>query len=229
MMEAGEGKVALDEFLEAFRAAVAAVEAPNTPRLRAVRKRFSRRLEGAAPEEVLALAFRLLASGSRRERWFAYEFVHDHKPALYSLDAALLERLGEGMASWDQVDTFAPYLSGVAWRRGQIGDEVIARWAASPDRWWRRAALVSTVALNIKARGGTGDVPRTLAVCELLVDDPDDMVVKAMSWALRAASGHDEEAVAAFLEEHEESLAARVKREVRNKLETGLKNPGRGR
>ena len=28
-----------------------------------------------------------------------------------------------------------------------------------------------------------------------------------------------------FLAEHEERLAARVKREVRNKLETGLKNP----
>lgn len=221
-------EVELDRFIEEFRRAVAAVEEPNTSRLRAVRKRFSWRLERAAPEEVLALAFRLLASGSARERWFAYEFIHDHKPALHSLDAPLLERLGEGMASWDQVDTFAPYLSGVAWRRGQIGDEVIARWAASPDRWWRRAALVSTVALNIKARGGRGDVPRTLATCELLVDDRDDMVVKAISWALRAASGHDAEAVAAFVEAHEARLAARVIREVRNKLETGLKNPGRG-
>jgi 3-methyladenine DNA glycosylase AlkD len=129
------------------------------------------------------------------------------------------------MASWDQVDTFAPYLSGVAWRRGQIGDATIHRWAASPDRWWRRAALVSTVALNIRARGGRGDVPRTLAVCELLLDDRDDMVVKAMSWALRAAVEHDRAAVEDFLAAHEGRLAARVKREVRNKLATGLKNP----
>lgn len=228
MTDAAE-TVELDVLLAEFARAVAAVEEPNTPRLRAVRRRFSRRLREAKPEKVLALAFRLLESGKPRERWFAYEFIHEHKPALHSLDASLLERLGTGMASWDQVDSFAPYLSGVAWRRGQIGDEVIRRWAASPDRWWRRAALVSTVALNVKARGGTGDVPRTLAVCELLVDDRDDMVVKAMSWALRAAGVHDPESVSDFLEKHEERLAARVKREVRNKLETGLKNPGGGR
>ena len=63
--------------------------------------------------------------------------------------------------------------------------EEIERWTESPDRWWRRAALVATVPLNVAAQGGTGDATRTLRVCELLVDDRDDMVVKAMSWALR--------------------------------------------
>lgn len=36
---------------------------------------------------------------------------------------------------------------------------------------------------------------------------------------------HDPAAVRAFLRDHESILAARVKREVTNKLETGLKNP----
>ena len=63
------------------------------------------------------------------------------------------------------------------------------------------------------------------AVCALLLDDQDDMVVKAMSWALRSAIEHDRAAVESFLAAHEGRLAARVKREVRNKLATGLKNP----
>ena len=70
-----------------------------------------------------------------------------------------------------------------------------------------------------------GDVPRTLAVCELLLHDRDDMVVKALSWALRELIPWDAQAVEAFLAEHESVLAGRVKREVRNKLRTGLKNP----
>jgi 3-methyladenine DNA glycosylase AlkD len=86
--------------------------------------------------------------------------------------------------------------------------------------------LVSTVALNIRSHGGMGDTPRTLAVCEQLVADHEDMIIKAMSWALRALSVHDPEAVRRFLADHEAELAARIKREVRNKLETGLKNPG---
>jgi len=212
------------QLVRELEAAAANVSYPNTPNLRAIRRAFGRGLTHASPEQMLALAYALIATGSPRNRWFAYELIHDHRPTLHNLGADDLERLGEGMASWDQVDTFAPYLSGVAWRRGQIDDATIHRWAASPDRWWRRAALVSSVALNIKARGGSGDAPRTLAVCALLVDDRDDMVVKALSWALRAAVEHDPAAVEGFLAAHGDRLAARVRREVRNKLTTGRKN-----
>ncbi|MFW6096957.1 MAG: DNA alkylation repair protein [Chloroflexota bacterium] len=216
------------EWVEEIQDALDAQEDRSTANLRKVRRGFSKRLIDADAELVLKVALRLVKMG-QPYRWVAYELVHYHRPALEALDAALLERLGEGMADWPDTDTFAPYLAGVAWREGQIGDEVIHRWARSEDRWWRRAALVSTVALNIKARGGSGDASRTLAVCELLADDGDDMVVKALSWALRSLVQSDAEAeeVRAFLEEHDDVLAARVKREVRNKLETGLKNPRR--
>lgn len=125
------------------------------------------------------------------------------------------------------MDTFAVYLSGPAWRERQAPDSLIAHWARSNDRWRRRAALVSTVPLNLRSRGGAGDADRTLAICRMLIDDRDDMVVKALSWALRELAKHDPRPVQAFLREHEDALAARVLREVRHKLTTGLKNPTR--
>jgi 3-methyladenine DNA glycosylase AlkD len=79
------------------------------------------------------------------------------------------------------------------------------------------------VPLNSRARGGQGDTARTLRVCAALVDDRDDMVVKALSWALRELSKRDPQSVARFLREHESNLAPRVRREVRTKLETGRK------
>jgi 3-methyladenine DNA glycosylase AlkD len=100
-------------------------------------------------------------------------------------------------------------------------------WAKSPNRWWRRAALVSTVPLNNNARGGQGDVNRTLKICRMLISDRDDMVIKALSWALRELSKRDPLPVSSFLEQYDEQLAPRVKREVTNKLKTGLKNPRR--
>lgn len=112
-----------------------------------------------------------------------------------------------------------------ALRLQQIGDAEIKRWAKSDDLWWRRAALVSTVPLNNKARGGNGDTPRTLMICEMLIDDREDMVVKAMSWALRELSKRDPQAVQRFVTQHKNTLAARVLREVGNKLRTGKKNP----
>ena len=106
-------------------------------------------------------------------------------------------------------------------------DELFYKWAHSPDLWWRRASLVSTVAFNMRAQGGKGDVRRTLDICKLLAADHEDMVVKALSWALRELVYFDREAVEGFMREHEKVLASRVKREVGSKLRTGLKNPRR--
>jgi 3-methyladenine DNA glycosylase AlkD len=141
---------------------------------------------------------------------------------------AQVERLGQGIASWEAVDTFACYVAGPAWRERQFDDEVIYRWATASDRWWRRAALVSTVALNCQARGGRVDTARTAAVCRLLVDDRDDMVVKALSWALRELVKRDPQAVAEFIADHRARLPARTRREVATELTTGLKRPHGG-
>jgi 3-methyladenine DNA glycosylase AlkD len=53
--------------------------------------------------------------------------------------------------------------------------------------------------------------------------DRDEMVVKAMSWALRSLARQDPKAVKAFVAKHGEELAPRVKREVSTKLTTGRK------
>ncbi len=133
------------------------------------------------------------------------------------------------MNSWDSVDAFGRTLSGPAWLHGLASDALIHGWATYDDLWWRRAALVSTVALNMRSHGGNGDTPRTLEICEMLVADREDMVQKALSWALRELVWHDSDAVRSFLDVHDEHLAARVKREVRSKLTTGLKNSRRGK
>jgi 3-methyladenine DNA glycosylase AlkD len=198
---------------------VRALDEPGVDDTRRVRREWSRALRQWPGDDVLAVALGLVG----RHRWVAYELVYHHGDARSLLDAATVEKLGDGLASWVDVDCFARYISGPAWQRGRLGDQVIEGWAVSPDRWWRRAALVSTVPLNLRAAGGTGDRDRTLAVCSLLVDDRDDMVVKAMSWALRALVPWDPDAVRAFLADNDARVAARVRREVVTKLETGRK------
>ena len=212
------------EIARAIHTDLEALPLRNTASLRDIRRKYSRDLKKAAPDLVFELARLLLAGQSRR--WIVYELIRFHPAAFRQVGPAELEELGQGIHSWDTVDTFARTLAGPAWLRGQVEAELIHRWAHSPDLWWRRAALVSTVALNMRSQGGTGDVQRTLAVCRLLVNDQEDMVVKAMSWALRELVVHDPQAVQAFLDEQERTLPARIKREVGNKLRTGLKNPG---
>ena len=198
---------------------------PTTASLRAVRREFSRRLKAAAASEIVRLAFRLL----NRYRFVAYELILHHPAALASLRRRSLEQLAGNLDSWGAVDCFACFIAGPAWRQRQVPDALLARWARSKDRWWRRAAVVSTVPLNNRARGGQGDSARTLALCELVVGDSDDMVEKALSWALRELSKRDPAAVRKFVEKHRTFLAARVLREVTAKLTTGRKNPGEAR
>lgn len=221
--------IEIDELVDEIDARLLALPNLKVENVRNVRREFSKRLANTSPQIVIALSLRLLQLGRPgfEYRFVAYELVCHHIAALRSLGEKELELLGRGISSWGDVDTFACYLAGPAWRQYQVPDELIRRWARSEDRWWRRAALVCTVALNNKARGGSGDTARTLEVCRILVSDRDDMVVKAMSWSLRELSRRDPQAVRAFLEEYKNVLAPRVLREVRAKLTTGLKNPRR--
>jgi 3-methyladenine DNA glycosylase AlkD len=132
--------------------------------------------------------------------------------------------LGTFMDNWPSTDTFGTQISGPAWRLNCIEDNTVIGWASSPDKWWRRIALVSTVALNLKSQKGEGDVDRTLMISEMLVTDRDDMVVKALSWALRELSKRYPGEVKDFIDSYEAVLAGRVIREVTRKLLTGRKN-----
>jgi 3-methyladenine DNA glycosylase AlkD len=82
---------------------------------------------------------------------------------------------------------------------------------------------VSTVPLNSRARGGSGDAKRTLTICRALLDDPHDLVQKALSWALRELAKRDADSVRGFLAANRDRISARVRREVENKLATGRK------
>ena len=221
--------IEIDELVKEIDARLRALPSLNTENVRAVRREFSKRLANTSSQIVISLSLRLLQLDRLdfEYRFVAYELVCHHKAALRSLSEKELELFGQGIDSWEDVDTFACYLAGPAWREHQVSNELIHRWARSEDRWWRRCSLVCTVALNNKARGGSGDTTRTLEVCRILVKDRDDMVVKAMSWSLRELSRRDPEAIQAFLEQYQSVLAARVTREVQNKLTTGLKNPRR--
>ncbi len=205
-----------------IRATLQRAAPPTVPAWRQLRRGWSRELNSRPALAVIRLASQLVADGSWA-RLTAYELVACHPAGIAALTPSSIRRLARGLADWGSVDTFACYLAGPAWRDGRLPTRQVHAWARSRDRWQRRVAVVCTVALNVRARGGRGDTPRTLAVCREVVGDRDDMVVKALSWALRSLVAWDRGAVSAFLLEHGPALAGRVKREVGTKLRTGRK------
>jgi len=208
---------------QSIRRELASLSSLTTASVRAVRRRWSNALANERADVVLGVVRLLVAHAGWPERVVAFELLAGHAPAMARVNGKMVDDLAAGLADWGSIDLFGVTIAGVAWRLGHLSDHQVMRWTRSSDRWRRRLALVATVPLNIRSRGGTGDVERTLAVCRALADDRDDMVVKALSWALRELAKRDPEPVAAFLRDEDARLAARVRREVRTKLETGLK------
>ena len=197
--------------------------------MREVLRRLVGALRGESPGGVLEVVEHLHRSGVHEARQVAWELLDRRKDARSLLRPKEVRALGKGNDNWASVDGFAVFVAGPLWREGGLGDEDVLAWTKDPDRWWRRTALVSTVPLNLKSRGGKGDSSRTLAVCRALVKDRDPMVVKALSWALRALAQADVASVRTFLADMRTDLPALVSREVGNKLEKGGKNPRRAR
>lgn len=195
----------------------------SVPVWRVKRREWSTLLRHAPGRDVIELGLALIHRGSWA-RLTAYELIAAHPAAMAALAPTDIDALAHNLADWGSVDTFACVVAGPAWREGRLPTRKVHAWLRSTNRWERRIGVVCTVALNVRARGGRGDTVRTLAVCRRVVADRDDMVVKALSWALRSLVKWDRAAVAAFLRTHEADLAARVKRQVGTKLRTGLKN-----
>ena len=209
------------------RGALAELPRRDASSVRSVRRRYSQYLNDASPQAVLRFVRLLLRGAGWPERVVAWEILAAHAGAFALLDDRLAGGMARGLSDWASVDLYGVTVVGPAWRTGLVTDDRILTWAHSSDRWQRRLALVATVPLNLRARGGTGDVRRTLRVCRLLTEDSDDMVVKAMSWALRELAKRDPHPVETFLVKHEDRLAPRIRREVLNKIRLGLKSPRR--
>ena len=87
------------------------------------------------------------------------------KKLLNALHFSDLADLGKNLDNWASVDLYSVGIYGVLWRKGVVGDSDIERLLKSDNHWERSVAVVSTVALNLKYCGGTGDTPRTIRVC----------------------------------------------------------------
>lgn len=196
----------------------------TSPDMKNLIKAWWLELKTYSPEKLIEFAKKLVQTKILECNMVAFEILWKNKTALQQLRLPDLEELGQNIDNWATTDCFSIMISGFAWRENQISDTDVLNWLKSENRWWRRAAVVSTVTLNLRSRGGRGDVKRTLWICEKVVDDRDDMIVKALSWALRELSKRDKKVVRDFMKKHDSKVAGRVRREVYTKLETGRKN-----
>jgi hypothetical protein len=121
----------------------------NVQYLRALRREYSKRTTAVSPANVIKIAAALI-SRQRMHRFIGDELISSRPDALRLLDRTQLEDLGSSISSWDEVDSFACYLSGPAWRGRQVDDKTIMAWGERPQK----RSLIIILALSINAITG---------------------------------------------------------------------------
>ncbi len=135
-------------------------------------------------EERLVALFVLVeqfARGSELEQQRIYECYLEHVPRYVN--------------NWDLVDSSAHLIVGAYLE--QRNRAVLYELARSPHLWSRRVAIIATFWF-IK-RGSFAD---TLRIAELLLDDDEDLIHKAVGWMLREVNNRDAATAALFLRRH---------------------------
>ena len=149
-----------------------------------------------APETAIVA---LLRSPLHEERLLALLVLVDRfRRGTEAVQARIFElyvELIEHVDGWDLVDTSAPDIIG-----GHLehrDKSLLYELARSENLWSRRIAIMST--FRFVRHGAYID---TLAISELLLGDPEDLIHKAVGWMLREIGNRDRLAEEAFLRKH---------------------------
>lgn len=196
----------------------------TNPEVKLVVRELRSSMKGSSREIYMQLCKELVSANILECQLAAWWLLDMEKRIIPSLTLHEMEELQGVLDNWVSVDTYGVFIYGVLWRKGTIPDRQVRQLCESPDVWMRRLALVGTVALNTRSRGGSGDAARTIDICERLTEDREDMIEKALSWSLRSLVFWDKPAVEGFMQRHDLVLSSRVKREVNHKLTHGTKN-----
>jgi 3-methyladenine DNA glycosylase AlkD len=97
--------------------------------------------------------------------------------------------------NWDLVDRSAPYVVG-----GYLADKpraILYKLARSKNMWERRTAIVSTFYFIRK-----GEIDDTFKIAEMLINDKEDLIHKAVGGWLREAGKKDRQRLLSFLDKY---------------------------
>lgn len=140
--------------------------------------------ERVAPEHeaTAALVVGLWATGVHELRTAAIDALAERLPLLTPDDLPLLERLLREARTWALVDGLAPYVVGPLVARFPGLEAELRRWAADPDFWLRRAALLAYL---LPMRRAEPVFDKFTAIADPMLEDREFFIRKAIGWVLR--------------------------------------------
>jgi 3-methyladenine DNA glycosylase AlkD len=131
--------------------------------------------------ELVALVEELWATPVHERRMAAIFLLEAYPELVGPADLALLERLIRESRTWALVDGLAGDVAGQLLVRHPEAASELDRWAADPDFWLRRAALLA----QIEPLRNGAPFARFARYADAMLDEKEFFVRKAIGWVLR--------------------------------------------
>ncbi|MEX1207773.1 MAG: DNA alkylation repair protein [Acidimicrobiia bacterium] len=132
-------------------------------------------------QPLIDAANRLWSTRVHECRMAAVELLVLGGDELEAGDVPMLERLLRESRTWALVDPLAASVVGRLDERVGIGPD-LERWATDPDFWMRRSALLAHL---MQLRSGVGTTDRFLRFADVMLDESEFFIRKAIGWGLR--------------------------------------------
>jgi len=166
-------------------------------------------------EAVLAWAAALWREPVHERRMAAVELLTLAVRRLTAEDLDTVAKLLRESGTWALVDGLACNVAGAIALRDPSSWPLIDAWAADPEFWVRRSALL---ALLPGIRAGRPDLARFTRYAEPMLAEREFFIRKAIGWVLREISRRDPEWVAGWTARHAREMSGVTFREAVRRL-----------
>lgn len=157
----------------------------KVPQVHRIARTWFHELRGNSKKEIFGLCDMLWKSGYMEESFVACDWSYELHEQYEPDDIAVFERwILNDVNNWASCDTLCNHSVGAWLEMYPDGVKRLPAWAASENRWMKRAAAVSLI---LPARQGLF-LETVFGLADQLSGDPDDLVQKGYGWMLKAAS-----------------------------------------
>lgn len=182
----------------------------KVPLIRKEAKAYVKSHKEMSRDELLALSEELWSREIHESRMLAIELLNASPKLLTVEDVALIEQMIDQSHTWAYVDNLSINTMGGLLKRFPEIASTLDQWSEHGNFWLRRAAMLS---LLIPLRTGKGDFDRFSRYADMMLDEKEFFIRKAIGWILREVSKKRPELTFEWLKERAHRCAVLTVRE----------------
>ncbi len=158
---------------------------------------------------VCDIADSLFAGACREDILFAIFLMSLYKKEVCTIPWSKINNWLDDVDNWETCDQLAIIVAEVMVTNPTLLKELY-RLATSENKWKRRFAAATIANMN---HGGRQYPKETFAVCKILLSDKEQVVSKAVGWALREVSKKCPEQTVDFLNQNKSTMSKKLLKE----------------